>query len=86
MNEVNEGNVRTIIGIDATSSMTDAIGILNLIISTVFTRTFEIIELANVKATFAIEIFAYRNYNVSDAAEAFFCSGFHNNPEFNFLF
>lgn len=78
---INNGDkplVKTVIGIDATGSMTHALDQVLKNTRICLERTYQILKDKGVTSGFEIQMAVYRNYN-SPSAKAFQCSPFSNN-------
>jgi hypothetical protein len=61
--EIRKTNIKTVLGIDATGSMSSALKKTCEICSVSFERAYQVLIKENVKATIEIKIMIYRNYN-----------------------
>jgi hypothetical protein len=79
-NEIRSNHVRTLIGIDGTSSMGPALEKVKTILEDSFTRTKQVLDKKKVQGSFENQIAIYRNYN-SEPDELFEYSGFETDSE-----
>jgi hypothetical protein len=61
--EIRKVNIKTVLGLDATGSMSAALKKTCEIIGTAFERAYKVLEENQVKASIEIKIIVYRNYN-----------------------
>jgi hypothetical protein len=61
--EIRKVTIKTILGLDATGSMSAALRKTCEIIGTAFEQTYAVLEEKKVKATIEVKIKVYRNYN-----------------------
>jgi hypothetical protein len=77
--EIRKLNIRTVLGLDATGSMADALKKTCEVIGTAFERAYLVLAESKVKASIEIKITVYRNYN-SPFEEILEATAYENTP------